>query len=131
VAEIHGIVKELKKEYGEDQVCTYYGGTKDREHELQRFEDHAKFLIVNPASASYGLNLQFCSIMYLYSRPFSYEQNAQLVDRIHRPGQKRMCVYKDIVNIGTVQERVLKLLADKKDVVSKFDALTAKEWLDG
>jgi SNF2 family DNA or RNA helicase len=130
VAEIQGITKALRKVYGADQVCTYYGATKDREHELSRFENEAQFLIVNPASASYGLNLQFCSMMYLYSRPYSYEQNAQLVDRIHRPGQKNMCVYKDIIVEGSVQEKVLQAFEDKKDVVDKFDNLTAKEWLN-
>lgn len=129
VAEIHGIVKALTKEYGEDQVCTYYGATKDRENELTRFKDHAQFMVLNPQTGAFGLNLQFASLMYLYSRPFSYEQNAQLVDRIHRPGQKSMCVYKDIVATGTVQEKVLKAFETKQDVVRKFDALTVEEFL--
>lgn len=129
VAEIKGIVKALKKEYGEDQVCTYYGGTVDREHELERFKDHAQFLVLNPQSGAFGLNLQFASLMYLYSRPFSYEQNAQLVDRIHRPGQKNMCSYKDIIHQGTVQEKVIDAITKKKDVVTAFDQLTVKDFL--
>jgi SNF2 family DNA or RNA helicase len=129
VAEIQGIAKALRKEYGEDQVCTYYGATKDRDHELQRFKDHAQFLVLNPQSGAYGLNLQFASLMYLYSRPYSYEQNAQLLDRIHRPGQKNSCIYKDIVHLDTVQEKVIKAFEAKKDVVSKFDALTLKDFL--
>lgn len=129
VAEIKGIVKALTKEYGEAQVCTYYGGTLNREQELERFKSQAQFLVLNPQTGAFGLNLQFASLMYLYSRPFSYEQNAQLEDRLHRPGQKNMCIYKDIVCTGTVQEKVLKAFEDKKDVVEKFDKLTVKEFL--
>lgn len=131
IAEIEGITKALKKEYGDDQVTTYYGATKDRDNEVARFRDHAKFMVVNPQSGAYGLNLQFSSLMYLYSRPFSYEQNAQLQDRLHRPGQKRMCVYKDIVHVGTVQEKVIKAFETKKGVVDEFDRMTVKDFLAG
>ena len=67
--------------------------------------------------------------MYLYSRPFSYEQNAQLQDRIHRPGQKDVCVYKDVIHVGTVQEKVIKAFNTKKSVVDAFDRMTVREWL--
>ena len=130
VAEIKGIEKALVKEYGEDQVCTYYGGTLNRDEELSRFKQEARFLILNPQSGAYGLNLQFASLMYLYSRPYSYEQNAQLLDRIHRPGQRNNCIYKDIVHVGTVQEQVIKAFEKKKDVVDKFDQLTLKDFLN-
>jgi SNF2 family DNA or RNA helicase len=130
IAEIEGIVKALTKEYGADQVCTYYGATKNRDLELERFKEKSQFLVLNPQSGAYGLNLQFASLMYLYSRPYSYEQNAQLLDRIHRPGQKNNCIYKDIVHVGTVQEKVIKAFEQKKDVVDKFDKLTVKDFLN-
>lgn len=130
VAEIHGIQEALEKEYGKEQVCTYYGGTKNRDEELKRFETEAQFLILNPQSGAYGLNLQHASLMYLYSRPYSYEQNAQLLDRIHRPGQRNNCIYKDIIHTGTVQEKVIKAFEKKKDVVDKFDKLTVKDFLN-
>jgi len=130
VAEIRGIEKALIKEYGADQVCTYYGSTKNRDEELVRFRNSAQFLVLNPQSGAFGLNLQFASLMYLYSRPYSYEQNAQLLDRIHRPGQKNNCIYKDIIHKGTVQEKVIAAFEAKKDVVDKFDQLTIKDFLD-
>lgn len=130
VAEIQGIEASLIKEYGKDQVCTYYGGTSNRDEELKRFETSAQFLVLNPQSGAFGLNLQFASLMYLYSRPYSYEQNAQLLDRIHRPGQRNNCIYKDIVHVGTVQEKVIQAFEKKKDTVNKFDELTIKDFLD-
>ena len=130
VAEIQGIEKALIKEYGEDQVCTYYGATKNRDEELKRFETTARFMVLNPQSGAFGLNLQHASLMYLYSRPFSYEQNAQLLDRIHRPGQRNNCVYKDIIHTDTVQEKVMKAFEKKKDVVDKFDQLTIKDFFN-
>lgn len=132
VAEIQGIVKALSKVYGAEAVATYYGGTKDRDNELVRFrfEDGVRFLVLNPQSGAYGLNLQFSSLMYLYSRPYSYEQNAQLEDRIHRPGMKGSATYKEIIHTGTVQEKVLKAVAKKKDLVDAFDRLTIREFLE-
>lgn len=130
VAEIEGIVKALRKEYGEDQVTTYYGATKDRENELTRFKNEAKFMVMNPASSAYGLNLQFAGLMYLYSRPYSYEQNVQLEARIHRPGMKGVAIYKEIIHENTVQTKVLKALSKKKDVVDAFDRVTLKEFLN-
>lgn len=137
VAEIEGIKRALQKEYkrkdtdGSEAVATYYGATKNREEELSRFKEdpQCKFLILNPQSGAYGLNLQFASLMYLYSRPYSYEQNAQLLDRIHRPGQRNNCIYKDIIHTGTVQEKVIQAFTKKKDVVDKFDQLTLKDFL--
>lgn len=130
VAEIEGIQKALVKEYGADQVCTYYGATKNREEELERFKTTARFIILNPQTGAYGLNLQFASLMYLYSRPYSYEQNAQLEDRIHRPGMKGNAIYKEIIHVNTVQEKVIEALKHKKDVVDKFDELTLKDFLN-
>jgi SNF2 family DNA or RNA helicase len=129
VAEIQGIAKALAKEYGEDNVCTYYGATKDREGELTRFKESAKFMVLNPQTGAYGLNLQFAGTMYLYSRPFSYEQNAQLEDRIHRPGMKGSATYKEIIHMGSIQEKVLRAIQRKKDIVDEFDRLTLKEYL--
>ena len=50
-------------------------------------------MVLNPDSGAYGLNLQHCSLMYFYSRNFSYAKNVQLEKRIHRPGQKFNCIY--------------------------------------
>lgn len=130
VAEIEGIVAALSKEYGEEQVCTYYGATKNRDDEVARFRETAKFMVVNPQSAGYGLNLQFASTMYLYSRPFSYEQNVQLEDRIHRPGMVGSAVYKDIIHVGTVQTRVIQAILKKKNVIEEFDRMTLREFLE-
>lgn len=124
VPEIVGLEQALKKEFGDDQVVTYYGGTKDKEQSLKDFKEHAQFMVLNPQSGAYGINLQFASLMYWYSRPFSYAQNAQGEDRIHRPGQKNTCIYKDIVHSGTVQEsKVLKAILDKKNMVNDFERM--------
>jgi len=129
VAEVDGIVKELKKVYGPDQVVTFYGDTQNRDEEKLRFQNDAKFLVGTEQVMAYGHNWQFCSLMYRYSLAFSYERNAQLTDRIHRPGMVGEAVYKDIVHTGTVQEKTIKAFVDKKDVVEAFDKMTMKEFL--
>lgn len=130
VAEVEGIAKVLKKEYGEDQVVVFYGATKDRDAEKVRFKESAQFLVGTEQVMSYGHNWQFCSLMYRYSLSYSYERNSQLVDRIHRPGMVGAAVYKDIIHVGTVQEKVIKAFERKKNVVDQFDRLTLKDFLD-
>lgn len=130
VAEIEYIRDTLIKEYGAELVCTYYGGTKDRDEEIHRFKESGKFLVTNPQTGAFGLNLQCASLMYWYSRPWSYEQNVQGEERIHRPGQKNTCVYKDIIYAGTVQEKVKELILKKEKTASLFDELSIKELLD-
>lgn len=131
VAEVDGIVKALRKEYGDEKVEPFYGATKDRDEVKRRFkEEDVQFLVGTEQVMSYGHNWQFCSLMYRYSMAFSYERNKQLVDRIHRPGMVGAAVYKDVIHTGTVQEKVLKAFEKKEDVVKEFDRLTVKDFLN-
>lgn len=131
VPEIEGIVKALTGRFGSGCVATYYGGTKDYAEEKERFQNDqkCKYMVLNPDSGAYGLNLQFASLMYMYSRSFSSDKNEQLEARIYRPGQKNKCVYKDILHRGTVQYKVLIAVKNKADFADEFKGLTLKEIL--
>jgi SNF2 family DNA or RNA helicase len=132
VAEVEGIIKALKKEYGDDKVLSFYGATKNRDEVKAKFKNEdVKFLVGTEKVMAYGHNWQFCSLMYRYSLAFSYERNKQLTDRIHRPGMVGEAVYKDILHDGTVQEKTVKSWGKKQDVVAKFDEMTLKDFLGG
>lgn len=113
VAEIEFIMEVLSKKYGEEKIVSYYGATKNREEAIDKFEKEARFFVVNPQTGGYGLNLQFCNLMYFYSRPWGAAQNWQAEARTHRRGQKHACLYKDIVAQDTVQETVLNKIIQK------------------
>ena len=130
VSEIEAIAEALTKMYGKEKVATYYGETADPDAEEKRFkEGEAKFIVLNPASAGYGLNLQVARLMYRYSLPYGHDPNVQLEDRIDRTEDAEGAVYKNIVHRGTVQEKPILAFKRKADKAEEFHQLTLKEYL--
>ncbi len=75
-------------------------------------------MVANIRVISTGLNLQDnCNIMMFYSNTHSYEDRLQTEGRIHRSGQTQRCIYYDYVMEGTVDEKILDSLHDKKDML--------------
>ena len=79
-------------------------------------EGDTRFFIANTQTAGMGLNLTAASIVYYYSNDFSLENRLQSEDRNHRIGQKNNVVYKDLMCIGTIDEKVRKALSRKKNI---------------
>lgn len=116
------IVAELKKVYGDDQVCEYWGDTsaEAREVGLSEFIDgKRRFFVGNPKTGGYGLTLTNASNMVYYNNSFSLEERLQSEDRCHRFGQTKAVTYVDLVATGTVDEDVLDALFNKQELASK------------
>lgn len=101
-----------------DQILKAYGA-KYRitcEADLDGWNGGAyDILLAHPASMAYGLNLQHGgSAIVWYSLPWSLEQYEQANARLARPGQKRTVDIVTIIAEGTVDERVLSALEEKK-----------------
>ena len=76
-----------------------------------------KMLLAHPASAGHGLNLQKGgSLLVWFGLTWSLEYYQQFNARLHRQGQTKPCRIVHIVSNDTIDERVLKVLANK-DVV--------------
>lgn len=119
VAEIEAIAKALREKHGYKSTGCYYGATRrdERADLVDRFQDkRTRFFVGNPQAAGMGLTLTAASTVYYFSNDFSLENRLQSIDRCHRIGQKRNVVYKDLVCIDTVDERVLTVLLSKKDI---------------
>jgi SNF2 family DNA or RNA helicase len=74
-----------------------------------------QMLVVHPASAGHGLNLQYGGyIAVWYGLPWSLEWYMQFNKRLHRPNQKaeRVLIY-HLLAKGTVDERVMAALIEK------------------
>ncbi|HBL84713.1 MAG: DEAD/DEAH box helicase [Clostridiales bacterium GWF2_38_85] len=70
--------------------------------------------VIHPASAGHGLNLQNGgSTLIWFGLTWSLELYQQTNARIWRQGQKRTVVIQHIISVGTIDEDVLKALADK------------------
>ena len=62
-----------------------------------------------------GLNLQKANKIIYFSPPLSSELYEQSKKRINRIGQDRTCYYYNLTVTGSVEERIYKTLAMRKD----------------
>lgn len=99
----------------------YYGKTSeaDRAKALANFEkDHdCRWWVGTAATGGKGIN-QLVAARYgiYYSNTYNLEDRLQSEDRLHRIGQLRSVTYFDIIAHGTVDEKVLVALHDKRDL---------------
>mgnify|MGYP003905500947 CR=1 FL=1 len=90
--------------------------TLDEPEAIDRWNaGHIELLLVHPKSAGHGLNLQFggCHMVFL-SLPWSLELYEQTVGRLHRSGQKHDVWCYAILTRGTIDEKILRALRDKR-----------------
>ena len=73
-------------------------------------------------SASKGLNLQEygCNKIIYFSLPLSSEDFEQSKKRIHRIGQKETCFYYLMICSGSIEERILQTLEERKDFTDEL-----------
>ena len=73
-------------------------------------------MMLHPASAGHGLNLQGSSAKYIifFSLPWDAEQYVQAIGRLRRPGNKsdKVIVYRFVAN-KTIEERVVRKLDER------------------
>lgn len=72
-------------------------------------------LLLHPASAGHGLNLQYGgNIVVWFGLPWSLELYQQANARLHRQGQKETVIIHHIIARNTVDEDVIKALSSKE-----------------
>ena len=133
VAEIHAIYNKLKEVYNEDRVEYICGevSTDSRATIIEGFKHgDVKILVANARTIGSGYNLQISHVQYFFSNSYSMEEREQVEDRIHRDGQRSSSVlYKDIVAKNTIDEKVLSVLKQKKDLLEYMRGKTIREFL--
>jgi len=126
-----------------ENVLLAYNFKSDLERLLKRFPDavqldknpttvtrwndgQIKLLLAHPASAGHGLNLQYGgSLIVWFGLNWSLELYQQFNGRLHRQGQQKPVRIVHIVADGSIDERVIKVLA-KKDATQKDLLLAIK-----
>lgn len=111
--EYHRIREHFEKEY---TVRTIEGPQDIRDWNEGRID----MLLVHPASAGHGLNLQDggCIAIWYTLPNWNLELYQQANARIYRQGQKKAVTIYHIINTGTIDEDMLEAL-DRKDVTQK------------
>ena len=134
VHDIHSIEKAIKKEYGDDSYCTYYGGTKqeDRQKCINEFQDpdsKLRFFIGNTQTGGYGITLTAASTVIYYSNNYDLEKRIQSEDRAHRIGQENKVLYIDLVAKGTVDEKIIRSLRSKVNIAKEISGEELISWI--
>jgi len=127
--EIETITAILNKKYGEGKAVPFYGelNQKKRQKNIDVFRNGAQFLVANKVCAGYGLNLQFCSYVVYYSNDWDFATRAQSEDRVHRIGQDKNVHIIDLCASYTLDERILKCLWKKENLVDSFKSEIEKQ----
>ena len=115
---INQIIQTIKKQYPYDKCVSVYGAVSvtDRDKAVNDFQNdkHTRFLVGNPATGGYGLNLTEAQTVVYFSNSYDLTVREQSEDRAHRKGQTKSVTYIDLVMKGTIDEFILKALNNKK-----------------
>jgi SNF2 family DNA or RNA helicase len=105
-----------------DNCALYYGdlSESERDAQLARFRDQARFLIATMSTGGHGLTLNEARFHIFYENEFKYSHRIQAEDRSHRIGQTRCVTYIDIVSHSGIDRRIHTALSKKEDVVKSF-----------
>lgn len=84
--------------------------------DLLNYELHANSVtFIQYQAGAMGLNLQKANKIIYYSPPLSSELYEQSKKRINRIGQNRTCYYYNLTVTGSIEEKIYKTLAMRKD----------------
>lgn len=109
---------QLKKDHGNDNVLTYYGGTPedDRMNNVNAFQDKKSKIMICSKAAARGLTLTACENPIYHSQEFDLEVRLQSEDRCHRIGTVNHVTYTDIEAKGTIDTQIINALRRKKHI---------------
>lgn len=98
--------------------------------QLQSFKTgQVKSIIANPASLGHGITLVESAQVAYISNTFNLEHRLQSEDRNHRIGQKLPVLYTDFITKGSIEERVLWILKQKKSIAQFILNKARLKWL--
>ena len=96
------------------ESVSYHGSLsgEERAAAIETFAGPVRVMISTSAGAE-GLNLQFCHQLVNYDLPWNPMRVEQRIGRVHRLGQQHDVLIFNLSVVGTVEERVMELLAHK------------------
>jgi len=97
------------------------GEVKDRGSQVEMFQNDPECMIfiAQIQTAGLGITLTAADIEIYYSLSYSFADYDQARARIHRIGQVNKCTYMHLIAKGTIDEKVLKVLKNKKSVADE------------
>jgi SNF2 family DNA or RNA helicase len=109
-----------------------HGGTpqKQRDGMVQQFQSSAQpsVFILSLRAGGLGLNLTAANHVFHFDRWWNPAVENQATDRAHRIGQQKNVQVHKFIAIGTVEERIDRLLSDKVHLAESIVG-GGEEWL--
>ena len=99
------------------------GEIKNKEEQYNRFKNDpdCQFLVAHPKSGGEGLNLQEASVAVFFSNGYEGATTRQQAEgRIWRLGQKKPCLFIDIVVHGSIDEQKLERVESDTEKAKKI-----------
>lgn len=117
-------LKIIQEQLKHDNIKFSYldGETKDRAKEVERFQEDTSvevFLISLKAGGT-GLNLTAADYVFLLDPWWNPAIEAQAIDRAYRIGQKKNVFAYKIIAKDTVEEKVLQMQRNKKEIADQI-----------
>jgi len=95
---------------------------EDRGEEVKRFQEDpdCRVFVAQIQTAGLGITLTVADTAVFYSLDYSYANLDQAKARLHRISQKNAVTYLHLLAQGTVDEKVMRVLRDKKNVADEI-----------
>jgi len=99
------------------------GQTRNRQDLVDRFQqaDGPPIFLISLKAGGYGLNLTAADVVVHFDPWWNPAAEAQATDRAHRIGQTRPVTVYRLLTRGTVEEKVTRLQAKKRELASAID----------
>ncbi|MBE7447429.1 MAG: DEAD/DEAH box helicase [Kofleriaceae bacterium] len=115
------------------EVVFLHGGTpkKARDEMVRRFQEEPhgpRIFVLSVKAGGTGLNLTAANHVFHYDRWWNPAVEDQATDRAYRIGQKRAVQVHKLVCAGTVEEKIDRLLDQKRDLASKVVG-AGEQWI--
>jgi superfamily II DNA or RNA helicase len=110
----------LREQLGREGIAHEYldGKTRNRQACVERFQtdDNCKLFLVSLKAGGVGLNLTAAEYVFLLDPWWNPAVESQAIDRAHRIGQTRRVFAYRLIARDTVEEKVLALQENKRDL---------------
>jgi SNF2 family DNA or RNA helicase len=91
---------------------------RDEIIEQFRNDPRSNVLLMSYGAGSVGLNLQFASYVFLFDRWWNPAVEDQAINRAHRIGASGAVTVVRFLSVGTIEERIDRVLAEKRELFS-------------
>ena len=131
--EMGTLLQQLMQDRLRQEIAFLHGGTpmKKRQQMIDAFQEDAgrqRIFLLSLKAGGFGLNLTRANHVFHFDRWWNPAVEEQAADRVHRIGQTRRVQVHKFVCIGTVEERIDKLLTEKSALADRIVG-SGDEWL--